>query len=114
LQPFKRGQGVAGLRDGQGGSLRAAGQFAHNALGSFAGVGIGREGLHPPFAHHGVRKAVVCEFSARRVNLRLAGAVTDRNWEPHATVSGSGIILCKLCANFLIIHVIIRNNWLQR
>ena len=71
------------------------------ARGGGFGVTIGGEGLHPPFATRGVGDAVVSELPGRRVNLRPAGAVSDGDRESHATVSGSGEILCKLCANIL-------------
>ena len=111
LQPFKRGKRLAGLRGGQGGGLGAVGQFADDPLAGFAGVSVGREGLHPPFARHLVGEPIVGELSTRRVDFRLAGAVSGGDGEPHAAVSGSGIILCKLCANLLRVLDFLRESW---
>jgi len=81
--------------------LRTVCQFTHDAFGGCLGVGLAGEGLHPAFARRGIGEPVISELSARRVDFRLAGAVSDGDRELHATVSGSGDILCKLCANIL-------------
>jgi hypothetical protein len=67
--------------------------------------------LHPPFARCGVGKPVVSELSARCIDFRRAGAVSDGDWESHTKVSGTGFVLCKLCATSLCIPVFIREIW---
>ena len=101
FETLQSGEGIAGLRSRERGGLGTVRGSADNAFSGGFGVGIGSEGLHPPFARGGVGEAVVSELPARRVDFRLAGAVSDGDGESHATVSGSGEILCKLCANFL-------------
>ena len=52
-------------------------------------------------ARNGEGDAVVIKFSGGAVDFRLAGAVSDGDGKPHATVGSSGIKLCKFCANYL-------------
>lgn len=110
LQALDGCKGIAGLRGGERGGLGAVRHFAHSALCGFAGIGVVGEGLHSPFARHGVGKAVIREFSSGSVNFCFAAAVPDCDGEFHAAV-GSGVFLCKLCANFLRIACFLNEKW---
>jgi hypothetical protein len=75
--------------------------FTHNTFGGGFCGGIIGEGLHPAFTCRRVGEPIISEFPARCVNFRLAVAVTYGDGKSHATVGSSGISLCKLCANYL-------------